>query len=443
MKCSNYFVQSALVIVSLIVIPAFPDPATAQCQTVNGLNWCYHPTECGKACVDTCAEFGLAPVANDSIWLAAQDTVAECQAISEAFGLGTTVSVGSYFYACLEDQNDAAHPSTGLVAPLYCSDNVVCTANHRAFMDQQAVACGGPGPSGSRKSICPCEVGPSLTPTPTATATPTTTPTATDTPTPTVTVTATPTLSVTPTPDPTATATPVLDHFTCYQTGSTSGSVKFAGIPNPPGVHLAGLAMPGGPVEVKKSKYLCAPTNKLGEDPTAPLHANHLEGYPIKYSTVPTITLHIADQFNGSGLRISMKKPSHILVPTAKSLSGTPPTPTPLEVDHFACWKVTVAPGTPKFIPVSNVTVEDQFGPMTVAVKKPKFYCTPVNKNGEDPTAPDHAGRLMCYQVKQLVPPDPAKFAKMVGVFTNNQFAAETLDVKKPTELCVPAALIP
>lgn len=55
------------------------------------------------------------------------------------------------------------------------------------------------------------------------------------------------------------------------------------------------------------------------------------------------------------------------------------------------------------------------------------------------PSAPTHVDQLMCYQVKQLVPPDPAKFVKIVGVFVNNQFGPETLDVKKPALLCVPA----
>ena len=47
------------------------------------------------------------------------------------------------------------------------------------------------------------------------------------------------------------------------------------------------------------------------------------------------------------------------------------------------------------------------------------------------------ANHLMCYQVKQ-VKTEP-KFLKVVGVFVNNQFGPEQLDVKKPSELCVPA----
>jgi len=47
----------------------------------------------------------------------------------------------------------------------------------------------------------------------------------------------------------------------------------------------------------------------------------------------------------------------------------------------------------------------------------------------------------MCYQIKQ-VKTDP-KFVKVVGVFVNNQFGPEQLDVKAPAELCVPALKSP
>jgi len=264
---------------------------------------------------------------------------------------------------------------------------------------------------------------PTVTPTPTATSTPTTTPT--------------PTETVTPTPS--ATSTPTLDHFTCYKAGATSGSVKFPGIPNPPGVSLVDQ-FGSSTVEVKKPKFVCAPTNKLGEDPTAPTHPEHLTGFQIKNSIAPIFptNIKVVDQFNVGGLYVNAKKQSHLLVPSVKSLSGPTPVPTPgaFVTDHFECYKVAVTFGTPKFLPVPGASVQDQFGSMTVDVKKPKYLCTPVNKNGEDPTAPNHVPHLMCYQVKQV---DPVPFMKIVGVFVNNQFGPETLDVKKPSDLCVPA----
>jgi hypothetical protein len=42
----------------------------------------------------------------------------------------------------------------------------------------------------------------------------------------------------------------------------------------------------------------------------------------------------------------------------------------------------------------------------------------------------------MCYRIEQVNTP---KFAKMRRVLVTNQFGQETLDVKRPSELCVPS----
>jgi hypothetical protein len=242
----------------------------------------------------------------------------------------------------------------------------------------------------------------------------------------------TPTPSATPTPGPTA--TPAGDHFTCYKARQTTGFLKFAGIPALPLTDQFGPST----VEVRKPKFLCAPTNKNGEDPTAPAHPEHLKGYQIKNATKPLFptNIKIVDQFNPGGLFVDAKKQSHLLVPSAKNLVVTPPTPVAFVTDHFECYKIAVTKDTPKFLGIPSITIQDQFGPMTVTVKKPKFLCNPVDKNGEDPTAPTHVNHLVCYQVKQL---DAVRFAKITGVFVNNQFGPETLDVRKPSELCLPA----
>jgi hypothetical protein len=220
--------------------------------------------------------------------------------------------------------------------------------------------------------------------------------------------------------------------------GATAGSAKFLGIPIPPGVALTDQ-FGSSIVEVKKPKFLCAPTNKLGEDPTARTHPEHFEGYQIKNPQKPLLppNLQFVDQFNPSGLFLDAKKQSHLLVPTVKSLSTTPPTPALFGVDHFQCYKATTSKGTGKFVPVLGVEIEDQFGIIHVDVKKPKYLCAPVDKNNDDPTAPDHLDHLVCYQVKQVN--TEARFVKVTGLGVNNQFGPETLDAKKPSELCVPA----
>jgi hypothetical protein len=132
---------------------------------------------------------------------------------------------------------------------------------------------------------------------------------------------------------------------------------------------------------------------------------------------------------------VDAKKQSHLLVPTVKDRVTPPPLPGAFTVDHFQCYKAKASKGAPKFVPVLNVEIEDQFGIMHVDVKKPTYLCNPVDKNGEG--IHDSVTHLMCYQVKQ-VKTEP-KFQKVLGVFVNNQFGPEQLDVKKPSELCVPA----
>lgn len=311
---------------------------------------------------------------------------------------------------------------------------------------------------------------PTLTATPTASATETPTPTASPTPS----LTATPT--VTPTPDPCPSAhcrdcsdicdcadakpgvcigycgsgtcgdvggacacQPVLDHFTCYKAAATKDSAKFAGIDNPPGVTLSDAFGPST-AAVKKPKFLCAPTNTSGEDPSAPTHTEHLEGYQIKPAAkrlLPT-NLTVTDQFNPRGLTIDPKKESHLLVPTVKSLAAPPALPGVFFVDHFQCYKASISKGAAKFAGASGVTIEDQFGSRTVTVKKPRYFCAPVDKNGEGIL--DAASHLMCYQVKQTSDP---KFGKVVGAYVQNQFGPEQLDAKALADLCVPATVSP
>jgi hypothetical protein len=251
-------------------------------------------------------------------------------------------------------------------------------------------------------------------------------------------ITLVPTLMTTPTPTPNPTPTlGPLDHFTCYTVrpflNLKQGSVV---VPFPPGVNLVDQ-FGSSSVAVRKPKFLCAPTDKNNENPGAELHPEHLKGYPIRnrVSRVFPTNIKVVDQFNPGGLFVDAKKQSHLLVPTVKSLSAPPPLPDAFATDHFECYKVKISRGRPKFVR-RGVHLQDQFGPMAVDVNKPAFLCNPVDKNGEDPSAPSHARHLMCYQVKQE---GPVPFMTIFGVFVNNQFGPETLDVKKPLELCVPA----
>jgi hypothetical protein len=59
---------------------------TTSCKLVVSVYWCLNPDACGQACNDACGSLGLEVLASAADWFAAQDTVAECQAISNCVG---------------------------------------------------------------------------------------------------------------------------------------------------------------------------------------------------------------------------------------------------------------------------------------------------------------------------------------------------------------------
>jgi hypothetical protein len=182
-----------------------------------------------------------------------------------------------------------------------------------------------------------------------------------------------------------------LDHFSCYKSKTTAGFTPESGI-------TLVDAFWTSTVEAKKPKWLCTPADKNDEDPTAPTHPDHLESYQIRPATkfAGAGGVVLLDQFGTTTLALT--KPAYLLVPTAKSLTAPP----------------------------------------TAELRKLKYACVPVNKNGEEPGAGAHTGYLTCYQQKSL-----PKFVKKTPVFTANQFGSETMDVLKPAVLCLPAARLP
>ena len=131
-------------------------PAPGTCQTVAGIQWCYHPSECGMACNDTCAAVGLTPMADSGAWFEAQNEPAECEAIAGAFGAYEPVEMASWSYGCVNDGHASDHssgptPNTGV--SWLCSTYDGCPTSILTNLDQLGVAC---GPS-SRMAICACE----------------------------------------------------------------------------------------------------------------------------------------------------------------------------------------------------------------------------------------------------------------------------------------------
>jgi cysteine-rich repeat protein len=231
-----------------------------------------------------------------------------------------------------------------------------------------------------------------------------------------------------------------LDHFTCYKARVSKGTAPFVAIPNLP-VEDAFEALS---VDVKKNKGVCTPTDKDGESPGAPDHDDHLESYDVKASAgspafVRRSGLVVTDSFGT--LTLDAIKRERLLVPTALSAVAPPAAPVPPDPDHFECYKAKVTKGTMKFTPVPSLPIADRFGTLTLELKGPSRLCLPTNKDGEDPTAPDHPAVLLCYKAK--TPRGLPKFVSQPGLFIANQFGPSRVDALVVEELCVPATLGP
>src|SRR5207245_2522469 len=92
--------------------------------------------------------------------------------------------------------------------------------------------------------------------------------------------------------------------------------------------------------------------------------------------------------------------------------------------------------GTPRFIPVTDFSLVDEFEPLTVDVIKPRHLCTPANKNGEG--IADPATHLKDYQLKPVI--GSPKHVPQTNLRIVNQLGTVTLNTVKPATLLVPAA---
>lgn len=180
--------------------------------------------------------------------------------------------------------------------------------------------------------------------------------------------------------------------------------------------------------DVLEARRLCAPTDKEGEDPTAPTHPDHLTGYRIKQqSPKPTRVRNLAVTNQFGPQVIDLSKADYLLVPSAKDRTSPPPLPSSFGVDHFKCYR---AYGK---LRRSGVQSTDQFQTLLVDLNRPLHFCAAADKNGGgimNPTA-----NLLCYRARS------ASFNPPGTVFINNQFGPDSFGLFRPTELCVPTTV--
>jgi hypothetical protein len=190
--------------------------------------------------------------------------------------------------------------------------------------------------------------------------------------------------------------------------------------------------------EVSRPRRLCTPSNKNDEGIVDP--DTHLQPYHIRRQSAQHVERTGIRVHNQLGdLWVDTLKPAHLFVPAAIDLTAVPGQPAPnSHVDHYKCYRVKVTRGTPRFGHNTRVSVADEFSPARqLALRRPRYLCVPVNKNGEGIANPNV--NLMCYIARPAI--GEPKAVPVQGVFTNNQFEPAQMDVRNEGEFCIPSTL--
>ena len=231
-----------------------------------------------------------------------------------------------------------------------------------------------------------------------------------------------------------------LDAFVCYGAKTDRTGPPFEPVAGLPVADRFGSAR----ADVRKHDGLCLPANVAGSDPTAAAHPDKLGGYLVRLrDVVPSgaARLAVPVQSTLGTVRLDLKKIDGAFVPAALDASTPPGPPAPPDPDAFVCYKAAVTPGDAKFAPVFGIPVEDAFGALTIDVARPTRLCSPVDVNGADPTAPGHAGQLLCFQIRTSS--GTPRFVKRSGLWLGSELGSEKLNVSSLEELCVPATILP
>jgi hypothetical protein len=188
-------------------------------------------------------------------------------------------------------------------------------------------------------------------------------------------------------------------------------------------------ALGSSTVVVQRAKRICAPADVNGTSPMAPSHPAHFTYYTIDQIS-PFTRVKNVDVTNPFGtITVKLTRPDRMLVPTAKSLTGTP-APLAAPIDHFKCYRVAGAKAR-----IDDLTITDQFGTIGVDVKRPLHLCLAADKNDEG--VPEPGAALLCYQVRGT-PPSTAPDL----VYTNNQFGNDQYPFFGPRDLCVRSTVV-
>jgi hypothetical protein len=185
---------------------------------------------------------------------------------------------------------------------------------------------------------------------------------------------------------------------------------------------------------VRRVDRFCNPVNKNNEgidDPTAHLSCYRIREAPLAQRVDVVMTNQFGEQ------HLSLRRPRNLCVPAEKDLVESE-----LNIPHFKCYRATKTRGAPYYTQVSGVSLDDQFEERFTTLIRPVLVCTPVDKNGEDPGAPQAPGHLTCFKVKD--DPGQPRFVPQT-VDYSDQFVAQDLMTSQRTDcgrsrlLCVPS----
>jgi cysteine-rich repeat protein len=175
---------------------------------------------------------------------------------------------------------------------------------------------------------------------------------------------------------------------------------------------------------VMRADAVCNPVDKNGEGILDP--SAHLVCYTIAIKESPATfsrrQLTLENQFGL--LSIPVTRPRTVCVPSTKS--GVP---SALLLDSFKCYKAARRKFTPR-----QLHLEGEFGPADVTMERATTICNPAT-DGSEPYF-NQAGHLTCYKLRQ---PREQRIGD-VTVTMQNEFGIQSLTtIRKPESLCVPS----
>jgi hypothetical protein len=112
-------------------------------------------------------------------------------------------------------------------------------------------------------------------------------------------------------------ANPAVDHFNCYRVETASGAPPFQPVQNVTVEDQFGSTV----VDVVAPRFLCAPSDKNGEDPTAPGKPGHLMCYQTRHARelIDISPVYVDDQFGARAERAIRR--DELCVPSLKTLA--------------------------------------------------------------------------------------------------------------------------